>query len=377
MRKRLLLSALAISASGAPCDAGIAFTDEHGQSIRFSGYMQMRYGIATAEDGEREDQAAGFDLRRLRLNLQGTAPDGALDWRVATAPSPRTGTFVVSHAYARYRFAEGWWVRAGNFRSWYARGWNLGGKNQLTADRPLLPRVFGQGNSEGVEVAYSADHWRWRAAITDGFYSSRTGLESPREADFSVQWRGEWKTSEPTWRSFDSTATSFRGERAGALFGVAGVYQTGGDTADPSGDVDRVGATADASLRGDGWQAQAEIYFQQDGSDPDAGPHDDWGLGLQAAAYLTDATEPFVRWDYLRPDSGRGNGGGELQVLTAGANYYPIPESTALRFTLDGSITIGSPEGARDLVGNLGYLSLPSYTGDRAFSVRAQVQLVF
>lgn len=398
-------------------------------SVNLHGYEQVRFSVNSRDDSALDnDMAWGFSNARTRLNVSGNVFSedwgyfiqlGAGDDTVVGAPSAGNsssaasgpgGGALLEDAYITYNFGNGWNMTVGQFKLPFLREELVGDTQQLAVDRSVTNAAFTQARSQGVQIAYAHDSFRFFGAFSDGLRTANTDYVSPAEADFGLTARGEFMWS-GAWNQLDSGFTSWRNQSFFGMAGAAFHYQSGGGTfntgaagippgggnTDPA-DVDLWGITADVTVKGNGWNAfGALVYTSTDGGSaaPGGVPYpgtgtpsgagapsmDDLGFVIQGGIFVDAQWELFGRLDMIMPDSSRTPAGAttpsddEMTTLTFGVNHYISPDSHAAKFTaqlqyfLDKQTTGIAP--ASTLSGLLGSAEDPQWT------ITAQLQLVF
>jgi hypothetical protein len=349
----------------APLPTPPTFVPTIGGRVQFRYYANYR----DEQPDDAEDWTTGFQLRRTRVNFRGTLPAEfsyylELDFNRVGAPS-------LLDIYGEHTFTGGWRVRFGQFVLPMLRERGVSDSMQLAVERSILNDVFEPDYVQGVMLANEWDMFRFSATFSDGFRTRASDIDDPREADWALTWRGEFRFG-GTWarvRDF----TSWRGEEFVALVGGGLHGQSGGDTV-ATLDRDLIQYTADVSLKGSGWNAFAAFIGRRTEL-PDAN-FDDLGFIVQAGIFLTEQTELFGRYDIVMPDDDR-PAGEDFATITAGLNYYIVPRSHALKLTGDVMYFLDRQSEAASLVApNTGQGLLAS--DDRGqFVIRMQMQLVF
>lgn len=358
-----------------------------GATLKLGGYIQFRYHLnfrdkapdAVADDpdtpaNERvadEDSTLGFQTRRVKLIASGAAAEG-WEYYIHSNFASNTGEFSLQDAYVTHKASDAWSVRFGQFKLPYLREESIADSKQLTADRSTMNDTFTQTRSQGAEAAWTGAAVRFRGALSDGLNTLNTDFNGAREADYALTGRLEWKWGSD-WNRFEDF-TSWRGAGNAGMIGASVHWQDGGQTGGPTADEELLGATADVSFEGNGWNAYAAAVYRQ--VDPAGGePADDWGFVVQGGAFLSERWELFGRYDHVMPDNNRGARDGDFGTITAGINFYVIPRSHAVKFTGDVQYYLDDP-GESIAPTNAGR-NLLADTGDGQCAVRLQFQLIF
>ena len=374
------------------------------------------------------DFSHGFNVQRTRLDLTGNLAIPNFTYRVSGDFADITqggagGDFNVTWAYGQYDFTgalEGFYARLGIIKAPLYYEELVAPEFQLAAERSLTNEFFSQQYSEGIQLGYDGEFLRAAVAFTDGLATRGTQFNQAGEADIAITGRADFKLA-GDWEQFQDF-TSFRGSEFGARVGGAVHWETFGETGvnaasatatlpqgvaagfDPTGDI--IAYTIDGQIEGNGWNAFAAFngrYEQNDNAPDGMGGTDeeninDFGVVLQAGYFVTDQIELFGRYDGLFFDEDRfenledGTSSLEedLHFATFGANYYFIPESHALKFTLDVGISFeestaalltASPSGGGGtLLGGSAANTVTGFLGqddDTEVVVRGQFQLLF
>jgi len=305
--------------------------------MNISGQIQFRYQATFQDDdpmviGADNDTTIGFAARRTKIKLDGNVINDQLKYKITGAFSRSSGVFALEDAVMSYDFDSAWTVRAGQFKAPFLREELVSSSTQLLGERSVANETLNQDFSQGVEVSYSSNRVRAAALVSDGFASRNTPYNLAGEADFAFTARAEVLLLETgDWKRFKDF-TSWRGSETNAMLGAAVHWQTMGHTNPAGPNLDLVSLTADASLEADGWNAFASVVWRQ--IETAGGTEfDDIGAVVQGGVFVTDDAELFARWDAVFADSDRGTPGDTLNSLTAGFNYYFVPQSHAAKFT--------------------------------------------
>jgi hypothetical protein len=339
-----------------------------GGRIQFRSYLNWR-----DDDGLAEDVTTGFQLRRTRFHLRGTLPADfsyfvELDFNRLGAPG-------LLDIYGDYNLGQDWRVRFGQFVVPLLRERGVPDRMQLTAERSIVNDVFEPDYTQGLMLARDWEQFRFSAAFTDGVRTRSTDIDNPREADWALTGRAEYRLGGESWARVQDF-TSWRGDEFVALFGGGLHAQSGGDTfATPAPlDRDMVQYTADISLKGPGWNAFAAFVGRR--LETEGNTFNDYGFVGQGGFFVTEQTELFGRYDIVMPDDAY-PAGDDFATLTLGVNHYFIPRSHALKFTGDVLIFLDRQSGSSSLVLPSTGQGLLASDASGQLSVRLQMLVVF
>jgi hypothetical protein len=347
-------------------------------AVRIGVQVQARYDINLRDDASLtlaspdDDLTAGFSIRRTKVEFSADITE-SLSAQIVFAFDRSGGEGSLENAYGRWEFGDGFGLQVGQFKPAFLREETVSSKRQLLAERSSMNETFNQDFSQGVQLGYDADTWRGMVAITDGFASRNTPTDDDTEADFAMTARVELKFGDASWRQFRQF-TSFRGATPGGMLGLAGHFESRGET-NPAAPVrsDFSSWTADFSWLGDGWNAYGSVVYRR--TDTGAAAFDDFGAVVQAGLFVTDDAEVFARWSGVFGDSSRGATGEGYSDISLGMNYYLAPESHAAKFTLAMTYTLDPTTGS--IVRTSNGHNLFNDSEDGQIGVTAQLQLLF
>jgi len=370
--------------------------------------MQFRYMFNSRDEisgsplGDNDD-TLGFSVPRSQVRIGGEITDNMSGLVVFDFGAAENGTTSGEANLLVAQFAWGlddnWTLLAGQWHNPVLGSENFAPEHTLAVDKSLTNEFFQVGYTQGVALAYGSDNLKFVGAVSDGAeyiinYSSvsNSAFNAAGEADFGITGRLDYLV-EGTWDQF-ADATSFRGSNRGIKLGAGAHWQIQGETNNagagsgnlPAGHEDTTVTfwTADAQFEGDGWNAFVEYV----GHDVDISATTDLdftnhGFIAQGGAFVTDQVELFGRYDIIILDSVLVPAGSDddYQSITAGMNYYFVPESHAAKFTLDAVYTLDESTALDGIFGSPGSND-PSATGllglsDSEFLLRAQLTVLF
>ncbi len=350
-----------------------------------------------------DDTTMGFDTPRTQVRLSGSVTNDISALVVFDFGAAENGT---AQGTANLLVAQGAWSLNDNWAMLFGQWHNpvMGSENfapehTLAVDKSFTNEFFQVGYTQGVAFAYAGDQFKFVGAFSDGAeyitnYSSvsNSAFNAAGENDFGITGRFDWLI-EGTWDQF-ADATSWRGSNYGVKLGAGAHWQTQGDTNDSGAGSGSLPAghdstevtfwTVDAQAEGDGWNAFAQYV----GHDVDIEAttnlsYTNHGFIAQGGVFVSDQVELFGRYDVVMLDDVLVLAGtsDNYQSITAGMNYYFVPESHAAKFTLDAVFAIDESVNMDLILGGAGSND-PSATGllglsDSEFLLRGQLTLVF
>lgn len=367
---------------------GRFFIAGDGFRLNIGGQIQFRYIFNFRDDENYDDFSNGFQTRRTKLDFNGEIRN---DWffRVLGSFDSDGGSFGLEEAYAGYKFSNGWKARWGQFKLPMLREELVSSARQLAVERSVVNEVFTQDRSQGIELSYATENWRFAAAFSDGLDSENTDfadmggtgapLRPAGENEYALTARAEFMIQGNDWKVWDDF-TAQKGQDFGFLLGVAAHWQQSTQTPNPADvDNDTLQFTVDASLEGDSWNLFAAfIYRWQEISALGASDTDlsDFGFIVQGGWRFAENSEVFARWETLVADDDRFMGGEDtFNFLTIGFNQYYAGH--AAKATVD---LVWSFQDTTNLVGQGVIGTANGILGDseeNEVAIRAQFQLLF
>ncbi|MCW5777671.1 MAG: hypothetical protein KIS87_14640 [Phycisphaeraceae bacterium] len=301
------------------------------------GEVQFRYYAAfDAGTDAGDDFVGGFQLNRTRLDFRGHIIEPNLTYRILGNFNRETGVFELQDAYGEYKLESGLSIRWGQFKPPFDREHYASSPTQLqTVENSLVASIFRIDRSQGVQFTYEAERVRLTGAVSDGRRALNTAYFSDAEADFALTGRLEARLGEAPWRQYRDQI-AFRGDKTGALVGLGGHWQRDGMTGAPStapGEPDLFSWTADIGYENDGWNLLGAVTGRV--IDWSGDSYSDVGFVVQGGVFVTDHAELFARYAHVMPDDDRSGGSDDFPAITAGVNWYFIPNSHALKLSAE------------------------------------------
>src|SRR5690606_6952326 len=111
------------------------------------------------------------------------------------------GAAVLEEAWAQYNFGNGWKARWGQFKLPLLREELVSSSRQLAVERSFVNEFFTQDRSQGIELSYEQEDWRFAFAFSDGLDTENTDINSDAENDYAFTGRFEYKMA-GTWSRF-------------------------------------------------------------------------------------------------------------------------------------------------------------------------------
>ncbi|MGJ8636737.1 MAG: porin [Phycisphaerales bacterium] len=352
------------------------------ESLKASVQIQFRYNYnqrgsesTTFAGMPDNDVTVGFTNRRTKLGLEGKVTDD-ISAKIKFAFSQSSGAAAIEDAVMKWKLDDSWTFRAGQFKPSLLREENMSSSKQLATDRSSVNERFNQDFTQGIELIYTQDDWRFIGSFNDGFGADNTYFTSGTEADLAFTVRGEMRLGEASWGQYKQF-TSWRGSNSGLMLGAGYHHQWMGETNPSTTPATEMGTgTIDASYVADGWNLYGAAVWRT--TDTGTMTITDAGYLLQGGVFVSDQNEFFGRWDLITPSDSNPvvvgvSGAEDFNVFTVGWNHYLIPESHAAKFTLEAQVY---PDPTTESIVRISGNILPDSTGDQ-FAITAQFQLLF
>ena len=311
--------------------------------LNVGGMLQTRFTLNNAKDTDQNVPPApknlyGFDMGNTYLDFSGHVVDPSWQFHVRGYFSGvgmngnGNGMNTLAFASVTKDFGDGWGVTAGQFRGPWLRETLVDDGYQLGMERSISNAYFTQGFDQGIQLNYESEAFRANAFIGDGVLQATnvagpTGTQNStwntNNTKYALAGRFEYKIS-GDWAIFDDF-TSFKDEEGGMMVGVAGVYETGGQTVgagSPFLNKSIYGLTGDFSWEMGGANLFASFTWLGNNIDNSNNP---WGFNVQGGYFVTEDIEIFGRYDYIDYDIDAGGANADqtkYNGITFGANYF-------------------------------------------------------
>lgn len=345
-------------------------SDDDNYSFRPGVLFQFRGVTNHRADGD-DDTQAGFEVRRIRPRFDGNFITPNLTYSFVLDAARSGGSVTILDAWAQYRFATEWAVKAGQFReSWYHEG-DVPDSNQLTVERSLVDSILGGSQVDrvqGVSLIYGGTKTNSvRVEVTghDGANSKNTDFQDTDSGNFGAGVRVEYKFF-GDWANYRDF--SAKGNKEDLLIAGAGADWT------QAGDQDIYRTTADVQ-----WEniSGLGVYGAINGVCTNVPSGDgehrfDWGALVQAGYLLNPSWEVFGRYDVVSLDDDYVTGEDLFNEFTVGVNWFLGKDGAAghrAKITVD---VLYLPDGAPSNQTGVGVLS----NDGNEVVLRGQFQLV-
>ena len=367
-------------------------SDDGNFTLRPWYHLQIRYVANWREDakpGNRDDTQTGFEIRRMKIGLDGNmfSPDFTYLFNWATSRANGTATVtnssgatigtvsnslggvpILEEAWVKYHFHETpWYIKAGQIKDPLLHDQITSSKYQQSAERSLTADVFANGDAftEGATVIFDPKTFvRVEAGVNHGMRSANTNFQDPpaNAYNFGVAGRAEFKLM-GRWQDYDQVGAVNTKERL-FVVGIGADSSQRGDATQTVGVVDAMygspsglnfyGAFVDRYTNHNfGFQTQSATGASI--STPPASvankPTNEYSAMLQGGYIINKLVEPFGRYEYMHVEGTPAGSNNYIQVITAGVNWYFVGHRAKLTFQAQ-YLPKGIPfaDGASDLL---------------------------
>jgi hypothetical protein len=336
---------------------------------------------------DRRQSETGFENRRARFGLEGTAATKDLTYRFLWESSRTDGSVQLLDAYARYKFLSDWSVRAGQFKDPWTQEENMSDAKQLAVERSMMNALIGGAIADrvqGVALSYdSAKPLRAQFVVhdganskdspfTDNVASGNTGLPTtifgPQAEQYGLTGRVEYFVFGTPRQYEDYSALGNKDDLLVVGAGADWTQGGGNDALFHAVDIQYENASG-LGLFGEYMGLSRDIASGSATTVP-VGNYYDFGFLAQIGYVFAPKWEVFGRADWVQLDSNsfasnRATTNDQVYEFTVGVNYYLYKHNAKITVDLN-----YLPNGSPDLPG-LGYLA----TDDNSFVLRTQLQL--
>jgi len=370
MRDAEARSSLLLTPEQSGHDGGFVIRSNDGDfELNLSGQLQSRWIALWRDDGPGADEfESGFQLRRTKLTFQGHVFDPRLTFKASIDFPRNTGSARLSDGFVAYALDDHWTLTWGQFKLPFTREFLDSSKRQLAVERSLVDGAFSLRRSQGVELTYADDSVRAWLAFSDGDGGDNTDFGA-EQTEWAITARAEMLITGRfrTLRSQTGARDAEFALRAGGA-----IHAERRDRSPGAASGSTMAISTDIAAAGHGWTTLLTATWRE--ADDDFGDtHRDFGAMAQLGVWATDDILPFMRIEWLAPDSDRSDGESTWAV-TAGATWFL--HGHAAKLTIDGVWLIDDP-GANALLGGSTATGVPSPEGDWGAALRVQAQVLF
>jgi len=345
-----------------------------GAGFQFRNVTDYRTNTSGGKDDEIDN---GFEIRRMKLMLNGTMFTKDLVYSINWETDDNSGGMFLEDAWVKYTFADGWAFRAGQFKDPVSHEALIDDFHGIAVERSLLDAELGGGfldRTQGVTLIYGGhdanNPLNAEAGLTDGLNQDNTDF-TKHALDFGVVGRVEYKAM-GDWAAYaDSTAMGNKKDSL-LVFGLGGDWSQSGNGDVLTGALDGQFETPTGlSIFGEVLARKADKDITPSGKDIT-----DWGFLLQAGYMLNTQWEIFGRWDMTLFDERIASAGDSknFNEITLGVNYYLGQNGSAghrAKVTIDLTYL---PDGSPAPNTGLGFTG--DSNGDAEWVLRGQFQLL-
>jgi hypothetical protein len=384
--------------------------------LQIGGLIQGRYIYnhrrgAPGGNEQHDNNEAGFDLPRIRLEVSGYIGDPRFTYGIRFGPDREDNEVLGEKAVIGYHPSRELSFYAGEDKAGFLREETTSPAMQLAVERSLMNEIFTVGYIQGIWMTWQVnDDLNFYASFNDGVRSGEADnefnsafilfpptdgdLESIHKpffldhSDFAATFRLDWKLA-GTWKQYEDFS-AWSGEPLAIFLGAA-LHLEAGETGASAGSGGKTGSndnflmwTVDGSIEKDGFNLFASFV----------GLHTDLESGHQLNAYgaviqagymiIPDKLEPYARIEWIDLDGRNTTGKNDLVILTFGTNYYVHRHRAKLSADvmwvvneMPGSNVVGTQDDIDGFDQGLGHLGLRQAGKGDQWVLRLQFQLLF
>jgi len=375
-------SLLEDGATGGYMGAGKGFmlqSADGGFSMRIGVNTQFRWIWDNRDSGGAanfDENSAGFEFRRAKLNLKGALFDKRLKYFILLPFSRSSGALSVDDAYFDWAADDHWTIRWGQFKPTFNHEELVSDTQQLAIERSFVNAIVSLDRSQGVALAYANEGFKFTAGFNDGYAAAANALavrnaNTPFTAD-GTEWaftaRAEGALAGKIDQFNDYTTWS-DDEEFGMLLGGA-IHWQNGEYGTLASEAETFQWTVDLAAEWAGGLNAAGSVIGRTIDINGGSSFDQIGFVAQAGWNIEDKWEPFVRYEWWDWDGAFTD---ELSILTAGLNFYCGGHKHDMKFSAD--VVYGLNAIPLSYAG--GGLQADSAGEDGQVALRTQVQVLF
>jgi hypothetical protein len=319
-------------------DAQFVLSSRRGDfSLAIDGLIMGRWEFNRRKDdgtGSSETDQ-GFEMTASRIYFQGSVyGDWGYYWRINGDDfgDPEIDAYVMT-----WEVAEGTTLVFGQMPSLLTREQALSAHALQVQESTPTNYYFDPFGFKGLMLSYRQPRYIVRAIVHDGFRSLSNSAFDAASADWAVAGQfsylasgedGDWGR----WNNF----TSRPGSSDAWLLSAAFSAQQGSENLDPDGDEsDLFWGCVESSWEGSGWNLFGAGYLLHSDPSTIGDEATDWGFVVQGGMWVATHLETYGRFDMTIPDGDRPVENEDFRTITAGVNYYPIPDTDNIKYGLE------------------------------------------
>jgi len=357
--------------------AGDAFVLKPGVFFQFRNVVSHREDVTAAGGSNQTDQ--GFEVRRMRLKMNGNAFSKDLEYSFVWEANREGGGTSLLDAWVKYMFNDQWGIKGGQFKEPLTHEKLVSSERQTAVDRTMVDNLMGGSlfdRVQGVTAIYGGYKEKnplyAEFGLTDGGPKSMNTNFTKHGFDFGLVGRVEYKLM-GDWAAYrDFTAKDTKSDLL-----VVG----GGADWSQAGDGNLVSLTVDAQWETTQGLGVYGAILIQNANDAFTGLTSDttnWGFLVQGNYMVNPSWEVFGRLDMTMLDNAVAFAGGNTEdtfyEISVGLTHYLGPSGSwkhHAKFQVDLSFL---PNGAPAAMDGIGVLD--ANDGGTEIMLRTQFQIM-
>jgi hypothetical protein len=245
---------------------------------------------------------------------------------------------VIDAAMGIYYINDSTTLVAGQFPSTLIREQVIPVDKLQFAESSPTNYVFDPFGYKGVMLGYHTPSFVFRGIVNDGYRSTNNSPFEEPSAKIGFAGQTSWMAvgDEDDWARFDNFTSRPGSDFAWMLNGAFHVQAGDSHDSDTDGSSDLFLGVVESSMEGDGWNIYGSGYYRHTDTTSDGISADDFGFVMLGGVWVSKHFEVYSRFDMTIPDSDRENEGEDFKTITAGLNFYPIPDTDNIKLSLEG-----------------------------------------
>lgn len=325
-------------------DGRLVIRDDSGHFLLHPWFQsQFRYEATYREDGKNggrdADTQAGFELRRVKMGLDGFVFTPDLTYRFQWQVDRKSGETLLEGASGQYRLPNSpFYAIVGQFKGPLDHEQILASRYLTATDRTLSNDLFtgGEGFLQGAGGGFdNGGPVRAQLVYTDGRLSLNTNFENyptgANTADYGAAGRVEFKAF-GKWKDYDFSTGAYGASADFLVAGAGADYSEAGDTHAITHIIDidygaRNGFAFYGAYTGRAFSHAAIGSIGTIGGTTGSAVGTngyDWSARAQISYALNSRWEPYGQYEFIHLDPSNlpAHARNQIQAIRLGVNYY-------------------------------------------------------
>lgn len=309
-------SSWAMSPSGAGHDGDFYIQSADGTFVmNVKGQLVFRHVLN--HKASADETTSGSEMRRLKLELSGSALSPRLTYKVKASASRSSGATRLDDAWLAWELDDQWSLRGGQFKMPFMREELDASTKAMAVDRSFVNEQANQGKSQGVQLTFERDTARAWIAFSDGHVVIPNGANNDNRntafnadgVEYAATARFETLVGDDVSFKQFNDRTSWSDDPAGARLGAA-VHVQDSEYGTAADEMSVVQWTVDTAIEFGGASIIGAVVGSHIAMDATpASDFDQIGVVIEGGVHLVpDEWELFGRWETYDFDGAAGAG---------------------------------------------------------------------